>query len=118
MEAATKYRVGKYRAVALMLESRIAVARGDPDAAERALLEAIDVLSQFPVPVVAWKVWAALGNLRRQTGAHEAARSAFGEAVTIVQNIAANVGDEALRNTFLTSALVRGVFEGQRGELS
>jgi tetratricopeptide (TPR) repeat protein/tRNA A-37 threonylcarbamoyl transferase component Bud32 len=112
MEAATKYRVGKYRAVALMLESRIAVARGDPDAAERALLEAIDVLSQFPVPVVAWKVWAALGNLRRQTGAHEAARSAFGEAVTIVQNIAANVGDEALRNTFLTSALVREVFEG------
>ena len=109
MEAATKYRVGKYRAVAFMQQARIAVLRGDPAAAEQALLKAIDVLKQFPVPVVAWKAWAALGNLRRQTGAHEAAQSAFAESATIVRGIAANVADEALRTKFLTSPSVRSV---------
>jgi tetratricopeptide (TPR) repeat protein/tRNA A-37 threonylcarbamoyl transferase component Bud32 len=109
MEAATKYRVGKYRAVAFMQEARIAVLRGDQDAAERALLEALDVLKEYPVPVVAWKAWAALGNLRRQTGAHESAQSAFAESATIVQGIAANVADEALRTKFLTSPSVREV---------
>jgi tetratricopeptide (TPR) repeat protein len=112
LEATTKYRVGKYIAAAHLLASGIAVARGDPGAAERDLLEAIDVVRQFPAPLVGWKAWAALGRLRRGIGAHEGARSAFGEAATIVRNIASNVGDEAQRNKFLNSDAVREVFEG------
>jgi serine/threonine protein kinase/tetratricopeptide (TPR) repeat protein len=111
MEAARKYRAGKYMAVAHLLASGIAVARGDPDAAERDLLEAIDLVRQFPAPLVGWKAWAALGKLRRDIGAHEGARSAFAEAGIIV-NIALSVDDEAQRNKFLNSTAVQEVFEG------
>src|SRR5260370_1360568 len=114
MEAATKYRVGKYMAVAHLLASGIAVARGDPGAAERELLEAIDLVRQFPAPLVGWKAWAALGRLRRETGADDGARSAFAEAAIILRSIAANVVDEAQRNKFLNSSAAREVFEGGR----
>jgi len=112
MEAATKYRVGKYMAVAHLLASGIAVAGGDAVAGEHDLLQAIDVVRQFPAPLVGWKAWAALGRLRREIGANDAARTAFAEAATIVRSIAANVDDEALRNKFLNSTVVREVFEG------
>jgi tetratricopeptide (TPR) repeat protein/predicted Ser/Thr protein kinase len=111
MEASAKNGVGKYMAVARLLASGIAVARGDSAAAERDLLQAIDLVRQFPAPLVGWKAWAALGRLRRTMGAHEGARSAFTEAAIILRSIAANVDDEAQRNKFLNSAVVREVFE-------
>ncbi|HYL77747.1 MAG TPA: protein kinase [Bryobacteraceae bacterium] len=112
MDAATKYRVRKYIAVAHMLAAGIAEARKDLETAERGLLEAIEVSKQSSALLVAWKACAALGRLRRQKGAHEAAQTAFAEAATIVRGIAENVDDEALRSKFLNSAAVREVFEG------
>lgn len=69
---------------------------------------ALAQLSTHPVPVVAWKIHAALGRVRAQTGDDPGARDAFA-AAAVVDQIAASVSDEALRATSLSSEAVRGL---------
>jgi hypothetical protein len=86
--------------------------------AEEKLDEALAHLRSHPVPIVAWKVYAALGRLREESGNDYGAREAFAQAVVIINRIAASVSDESLSKTFLTSTAVREVLEkgcGGRG---
>jgi tetratricopeptide (TPR) repeat protein len=109
LEIATHYEARKYIAVAHKLLAEIAVARGDWAVGEAELTTALDWLNRYPVPIVAWKTYAALGRLRLQTGHDQAAREAFAQAAAIVNHIAANVDDEQLRATFLNSPAVQEV---------
>jgi tetratricopeptide (TPR) repeat protein len=109
LQAATHHGVPKYIAVAHKLLAEVAVARGEWAVAESELNTALDWLNRYPVPIVAWKTYAALGRVRLQLGDNQAARAAFAQAAAIVQKIAANVNDEDLRATFLSSAAVREV---------
>lgn len=112
LEIATHNEAHKYVAVAHKLLAQIAVARGDLAAADAALRAALDELQAHPVPVVAWKTYAALGRLRLQAGGSAGAREAFAEAADIVNKMAAEIQDEKLRATFLTSTAVREVLTG------
>ena len=89
----------------------MAIARGDLTAGETQLNAALDQLREFPAPLVAWRIYAALGRLRLQMGESQSAREAFAQAAKIVEQIAANVSDEKLQAIFLNSALVREVLE-------
>ncbi len=73
---------------------------------------ALRLLRQFPAPLAAWKTYAVLGRLRLRMSQPQAAREAFAEAASLVGQIGANVSDEKLRDTFLSSAAVREVVEG------
>jgi hypothetical protein len=77
---------------------------------EKELNAALNLLSEYPVLVVAWKTYALLGRLRLQSGDTVSAREAFAKAAAIVNSIAAQVDDERLRTTFLNSAAAREVF--------
>jgi hypothetical protein len=88
------------------------------NAREAALTElntSLEILRAYPAPLQAWKTYAVLGRLYQQTANQEAARDAFAESAAIVQHIAGNVEEEALRATFLASAAVSEVLVGAQG---
>ena len=115
LELATHHEARKYVAVAHKLLAEMAVARGDLAEAETELGAALTELASYPVPIVAWKIYAALGGLRLRLGQGQAARDAYARATAIVKEIAASVDDEKLRTTFLNSAAVREVVAGANG---
>ena len=65
-----------------------------------------------PVPIVAWKTYAALGRLRAGENDPAGAREAFAQSVAILNHIAGGIHDQALRAIFMNSNAVREVFAG------
>ena len=112
LDVATHYQARKYIAVAHRLFAETAMARGDLSTAEKKLNAALELLREYPAPLVAWKTYALLGRLHSQSGDPSSARDAFAEAAAIVNSIAANTADEALRQTFFNSATVTEVLTG------
>jgi len=107
LEEATHHSVRKYMAEAHRLLAQVAIAEGDPAAAEAELNCALQILRDFPAPLVAWKTHLAMGRLQAQLGRCQAARAAFAEAAAVIRYIAGNVDDERLREIFLSSPPVR-----------
>jgi len=91
---------GKYMAVARKLLAEVAGRSGDFERSHQELLAAREILQTRPVPVVAWKIYSALGRVLMKLGQDSAGRESFRAAAEIVDSIAANIDDEALRNTF------------------
>jgi tetratricopeptide (TPR) repeat protein len=112
LEVASRYNCHKHVATAHKLLGEIAASRGRPEEAEAELEAAIALLKTYPAVLVAWKTHAALGRLRLERGNVELARKDFAAAARIVNDIAANAGDEELRKTFLASKAVSEVLAG------
>src|SRR5215831_13243966 len=108
LETATKFEVHKYIGVAHKIFAEIALAEGDKAKAESEFRGALDELQKYPVPVVEWRIHAALGRLRFSEDQNEA-REAFRRAAEIVNEIAASVSDPALGQGFIESAAVQDV---------
>ena len=113
LELATHYEARKYVAVARRLLAEAAAARGDLPRAETELKTAVDLLRKYPSPPTAWKIHAALGRLRARMGQTQAARESFAQAAAIIEMMAENIKDHRLRMTFLNSAAVREVIDGE-----
>jgi len=111
---ASSFKTRKYVAVAHRLRSEIAIAEGKPEVARAQYRAALDVLDEFPVPVVRWRVLAGLGKLLSTSGDAEGSLKAFNEAKKIVEEIAANVSDNSLRTTFMESKAVQEVMSGAK----
>jgi len=111
LDIATHYQARKYIAVAHKLIAEIAIARGDSSTAEKELHAALDLLGQHTAPLVAWKTYAVLGRLHSSHGDKSSASDAFARAGAIINSIAANTSDEALRQEFLNSTAVREVLD-------
>jgi tetratricopeptide (TPR) repeat protein len=109
---ASDFKARKYIAVAHKLRSEIAIAEGRPEDARGEYQAALDVLDEYHVPVVRWRVLAGLGKLLSSTGDAEGSQRAFSEAKKIVEEIAANVSDNSLRTTFMESNAVQEVMSG------
>jgi tetratricopeptide (TPR) repeat protein len=109
LETASRYDAGKYIASGHRLLSDIALAGGDMITAEAEIKRALDLLQERPVPVLAWKVYAALGRLKLRMNEGGTARDAFARASRLIDMIASNVDDDSLRTIFLTSAAVQEV---------
>jgi serine/threonine protein kinase/tetratricopeptide (TPR) repeat protein len=111
LEISAEHKARKYMAIAHELLAEMATIRGDLAAAESELIKAVEILREYPAPLTAWKVYAALGRIRLQTGNKESADDAFSQSAAIVRTITANTEDEHLRSTFLGSQRVREVLE-------
>lgn len=116
LDTANQYEVHKYIAEAHRLRAQIAIATGDPAAAEAGFTAALDELKRYPAPLVEWKMFAALGRLESTRGNLTAALAAFTRAAEIVKACAASVTDDGLRATFLNSPAVREVLTGAEGK--
>jgi tetratricopeptide (TPR) repeat protein len=114
LDVATQYEARKYVAWAHKLLADIAIAQGDAVRAEAEFNTALEKLLDRPVPLVAWKIYAALGRLRDSRSDRPSARQAFAQAAAIVQAIAGSVNDDDLRTKFLNSPAVQEVLDGSR----
>jgi serine/threonine protein kinase/tetratricopeptide (TPR) repeat protein len=112
LDTASRYEVHKYIAVAHTLKAQISIAAGDLSSGESELKLALEKLQKYPVPVVAWRVYAELGRLKSAQGDFSAAGDSFAQGARIVNDIATHVTDPRLRETFLNSEPVRQVMAG------
>jgi tetratricopeptide (TPR) repeat protein len=112
LENSTRHEVPKYVPVAHKLLAEVARARDNFSEAEAELNAALTQLDTHPAPLLAWKLYAALGRLRLKLCNDQAAREAYVRAADIIGKIAAEVSDERLRSVFLNSEAVREVLEG------
>ncbi len=112
LETAREHKVRKYIAVAYRFLSQAALDEGDLVEAEAQINAALNELKRYPVPVVAWKVYADYANLKLKAGDQAGARAAFAEAAAIINSIAENVDDEILRWSFMNSNAVTEVLRG------
>ena len=103
-ETAREYEVHKYIGVAKQLMAELLIAKEDLAGAEQQFNAALAELSDYPVPLVAWKVHAGIARLKSQSNDSAGAEEHSARALEIVDSIAANVTDEKLRNNFLTAA--------------
>src|SRR5437588_138991 len=78
-------------------------ARGDLATAEAGLQIAVEGLREYPAPLVAWRVFAALGRMCSKSGNAISARDAFIRSAAVIERIAAGIDDERLRATFLNA---------------
>jgi tetratricopeptide (TPR) repeat protein len=112
LETASHHRARKYVAVAHRQLAEVAMARGDRRTAAEELDTALGYLRAHPVPIVAWKTYAAVGRLRTIEGNVVGAREAFSNAAALVDEIAVGIVEQRLRDTFLNSAPVQEVLAG------
>jgi predicted ATPase/DNA-binding SARP family transcriptional activator len=80
------------------------------------LCTAAQVAADLGLPGEQWQIQAALGREYEAGGQPGQARSAFGEAVTIIQGLAEEIGDEVLRTHFLAAPQIQQVLQQARGE--
>ncbi len=112
LDTATEHEVHKYIAEAHRIKAQIAIATNNIPVAEAGFTAALDELQRYPAPLVTWRTYADLGRLHSGRRDQTAAQLAFTRAAEIVQTCAANVTDDDLRETFLTSKAVREVLDG------
>jgi tetratricopeptide (TPR) repeat protein/predicted Ser/Thr protein kinase len=109
LDMAAQFKARKYVAVAHKLRAEISIARGAVSEAEAELHSALELLRNYPVPILEWRVLATLGRLYSAASDTDRTRGAFSRSAAIVQQIARNAPDEKLRAGFLDSGEVREV---------
>ena len=78
------------------------------------LREAAGLAADIGLPGEHWQIQATLGSLYEGGGELAQARTAVGEAATIIQGLAQGIGDEALRARFLAGPQIQPVVRHAR----
>jgi len=112
LQQANHFSARKYIAVAHKILGRISMLRDNGTESEKQFAEALKVLSEYPVAVESWKVYAELGRLHKHLNHPDAARQALVNASSVIETIANHTVDEGLRNKFLDSAVVKEIVAG------
>jgi len=107
LDTAAEHKCHKYQAEAHRIKAQIARRLDQIDSAAAEFQKALEVLEEYPVPVLKWRILGDVGRLERDRGNQAAAGKAFAEALDIVSCCAANVKDDELRTNFLSSNAVR-----------
>ena len=78
--------------------------------AEQELAAALEIAKEIGNPPQLWKTHAAIGALRLAQGRPDEARAAYRDALSVIDDVAAKLEDESLRETFLktNTALAQG----------
>jgi len=88
------------------LRGQAKVALGDLVTAETDITAALELAIEIGNPGQLWKTHDALGDLRRAQGRADEARAAYRDALGVLQQMAASLADDELRETLLKSAAV------------
>src|SRR5437660_7476995 len=89
----------------------LAAWEGQSEQAIGHLREAAGLAADIGLPGEQWQIQAALGRVYEAAGDPVQARTAFGEAATIIQGLAEGIKDEALRSRFLAGPPIQQVLQ-------
>ena len=101
----------KYVALGWALRGKIVAKLGDPDTAGTELQRACTLADQLQSPSLLYPIAYDLGHWYETTGKEREAAALYGKAKATIAQMATAVEDEALRSTFLQSALVQEIHE-------
>ena len=101
----------KYVALGWALRGKIIVKHGDTDTAGTELQRAFSLAEQLQSPSLLYPIAFDLGHWCESTGKERDAAALYGKAKATIAQMATAVEDEALRSTFLQSALVQEIHE-------
>jgi tetratricopeptide (TPR) repeat protein len=107
-------RVGGYRRFRLVHLRMLAILAewdGQTGEALARLGEARTLADEIGLPGELWQVWAAIGELHERRGDPEEACGAFSRAAGIVERLAGDIEDEAMKQGFLSAPQLRRVLE-------
>jgi tetratricopeptide (TPR) repeat protein len=105
----------KYVAMGWALRGKIIAKLGDADAAGIELQRAFTLAEQLQSPSLLYPIAYELGHWYETTGKEREAATLYGKAKATIEQMAAAVEDDALRSTFLQSALVQEITNGLHG---
>jgi tetratricopeptide (TPR) repeat protein len=101
----------KYIALGWALRGKIAAQLGDRDAAGIELQRAFSLAEQLQSPSLLYPIAYDHGQWNESTGKEREAAALYGKAKATIEQMATAVEDDALRSTFLQSALVQEIHE-------
>jgi tetratricopeptide (TPR) repeat protein len=101
----------RFRLVYLRMLAVLAEWDGQTGEALARLQEARTLAEEIGLPGELWQIWAARGELHEQRGEPEEAHGAFFRAAGIVERLAGEIEDEALKKGFLSAPHLRRVLE-------
>jgi tetratricopeptide (TPR) repeat protein len=101
----------KYVALGWALRGKIIAKLGDTETAGAELQRAFTLADQLQSPSLIYPIAYDLGQWNESTGNERDAMSLYGKAKATIEQMATAVEDEALRSTFLQSALVQEIHE-------
>jgi tetratricopeptide (TPR) repeat protein len=101
----------KYVALGWALRGKIAAQLGDRDTAGTELQRAFSLAEQLQSPSLLYPIAYDLGQWYETTGKERDAAALYSQAKATIAQMATAVEDEALRATFLQSALVQEIHE-------
>jgi class 3 adenylate cyclase/tetratricopeptide (TPR) repeat protein len=99
----------KYVVKGRRLRGQALIALGRLDDAEQDLSTALEAALALANPPQLWKTHAAVGDLRRSQGRPEDARQSYGDALVVIEAVAAGLTDEKLRQGLRHSAPVEAI---------
>ena len=108
-----RFRIPYLRSLAVL-----AAWEGQREQAIEHLCAAAQVAADLSLPAEQWQIQAVLGTLYEAGEQLAQARTAFGEAARIIQRLAEEIGDEALRTHFLAAPQIQQVMQQAPGEAS
>jgi class 3 adenylate cyclase/tetratricopeptide (TPR) repeat protein len=94
------------------LRGQTLLALGKLAEAERDIASATELARTVSNPPQLWKSLVALGDVRRAQKRDNEANAAYAEAIRVIEDVATNLGDEKLRETFLSSPHVQAIRAG------
>jgi tetratricopeptide (TPR) repeat protein len=101
----------KYVALGWALRGKIAAKLGDSVSAGTELQRAFTLAEQLQSPSLIYPIAYDLGHWHENVGKEREAATLYGKAKATIEQMATAVEDEALRSTFLQSALVQEIHE-------
>jgi DNA-binding SARP family transcriptional activator len=108
----------RYRVPYLRSLATLAAWEGQSEQAIGHLQEAAQLATDLGLPGERWQIQAALASLYEAIGQQEQARTAFGEAATIIQGLVEGIRDEARRSRFLAGPQIQQVVQKAQREVS
>ena len=104
----------RFRISYLRSRALLAAWDGRSEQAISHLCEAAQVAVDIGLPGEQWQVQAMLGRVYEAEGLPAQARTAWAKASTIIQGLAAGIGDEALQTNFLAGPQIQPVLQHAR----
>jgi tetratricopeptide (TPR) repeat protein len=108
-----RFRIASLRSLAVL-----ATWEGHREQAIGHLREAAQLAADLGLPGERWQILAALGKVYEAEGLPVQARTAFGEAATIIGGLAEGITDETLHARFLAGPPIQQVLQHVQGETS
>jgi tetratricopeptide (TPR) repeat protein len=96
------------------LRGQVLLAHGEIDEADQEIEMALAIARGIGNPPQIWKTLVVLGDLRKAQERSKEAFEVYGEALTIIDRVAADLDDEKLRDTFLSSPHIQAIREASK----